>query len=351
MERVDDRAQVVVDLEVVVTADVFGRVERVRLVGNLVEEALDSGGVVAHARKVAHEVPVKTLGLTLEVAEVEVASAAEQLDLVGVVGLDDLEAARLRVGIASRTQRKAVTLGLVVVLEELGHVVEGARQRARQAVRVGQLHIAEGLVVEGRDVVDVGALDHLEMDLGVLEDELVGVVLVQLAGERAVGEAGVHVVDLDQAFVEEVADGARADPVVVVGVDGTVRREAPVVAVEEGADKGARQILGGEDRAVDRELARGDLLRLGEAEALDDVRALGEDGPDGVKHGGAKVGGLGLVDHIRRNDHVAVAELEHTTVLGEEVVLHVREGRKGQGLDVGGEERHFKWMFEKLGSV
>ncbi len=251
VECVDDRAEVVVDLEVVVPADVFGRVDHVRLVGNLVEHALDGGDVKAHAGEVAHEVPVETLGLALEVAEVKVARAAEQLHLVGVVGLDDLEAGRLRVGVDSRTQCVASTLGLVEVLEELGHVLEVTRQRARQTVGVGPLHVAETLVVEGPDVVDVGPLDHLEVDLGVLEDELVGVILVQLAGERAVGEAGVHAVDLDEALVEELADGARADPVVVVGVDGAVRREAPVVTVEVGADKGAREILGGEDGTVD----------------------------------------------------------------------------------------------------
>ena len=251
VKSVDDRAQIVVDLDVVVPADVLGGVEHVRLVGDLVEEAFDGCGVVAHAGKVAHEVPIEAFRFTLEVAEVEVARAPEQLHLVGVVGLDDLEARGLRASIALSTQRKAGAARAVEVLAELAHVVEHTRQRARQTVGVGLLHVAEPLVVEGADVVDVGPLNHLEMDLGVLEHELVGVILVQLAGERAVGEDGVHVVDLEEALVEELADGALADPVVVVGVDGTVRRETPVVPVEVGTDKGAREVLGGEDRAVD----------------------------------------------------------------------------------------------------
>ena len=62
---VDDGAQVVVDLDVVVLADVLGRVKRIDLVGDLVEEALNSGGVVAHAGKVANELTVEALGLAL----------------------------------------------------------------------------------------------------------------------------------------------------------------------------------------------------------------------------------------------------------------------------------------------
>lgn len=178
VKSVDDRAQVVVDLEVVVPADVLGGIGRVDLVGYLVEEALDGCGVVAHAGKVAHEVPIEAFRFTLEVAEVEVARAAEQLHLVGVVGLDDLEARGLRASIALGTQRKAGAARAVEVLAELAHFVEHTRQRARQTVGVGLLHVAEPLVVEGADVVDVGPLDHLEVDFGVLEDELVGVILV-----------------------------------------------------------------------------------------------------------------------------------------------------------------------------
>ena len=266
-----------------------------------------------------------------------------------MVGLDDLEARRLRVGVALSTQRKAGAARAVEVLAKVAEVVEDTRQRTRQTICVGLLHVAEPLVVEGADVVDVGTRDHLEMDLGVLEDELVGVILVQLAGERAVGEDGVHVVDLEEALVEEVADGALADPVVVVGVDGAVRREAPVVAVEVGADQGAREVLGRGNRALDWALVgRGEFLCLGETEALERVSALDENGTYRVGHGSAEVGRLGLGDHVRSNDHVAAAmvELKHTAVFADEVVLHVGEGGKGQGLDVGGEKRHFKLVFE-----
>ena len=352
VECVDNRAEIIVDVEVVIPADVFGRVNSVRLVSDLLEEALDSGGVITHAGEVAHKVPVDALSLTLDVSEVKVAGAAEQLHLVGVVGLDDLEARRLRVDVANSTQRKAGALGHVEVFEELAEVAEDTRKRARQAVRVGLLDVTTSLVVEGPDVIDIRAFNHLKVDLGVLKDELVSVIRVQLARERAVSEDGVHAVNLEEAFVEEVADGALADPIVVVCVDGAVRRQAPIIAVEVCANQSPREILGGGNGPDDRALGR-NLLRLGKAEALDVVRLFDKDGPDGVGHGSAEVGGLGLGDHIRSNDHKAVAfvELKHTAVLGEEVVLHVGEGLGRQGGDVGGEERHFKWMFEKLGVV
>ena len=341
VKGVDNRAEVVVDVEVVDLPDVLGDVDGVRLVSNFVKKPLNGRCVITHSREVEHEFFVNTLGLALKVAKVEVASPTQQHHLVGMARFDNLVARCLRANVAFGTQRKTSTVGLVEVLKELVEVGKTTRQRTRQTVSVGLLYVLKTLVVKSPNMVDVGARNHLEMDLGVLEHKLVGVVRVQLAGERAVGEDGIHPIDLEQALIEKVSDGALADPVVVIGINGAIRRQAPIVTVEVGADHGAREILGGDNRAVKRgDGPRRDFHSLGEAEALELVRALSEDGTDSVSHSLAEIRRLRLVDRVGRDDHKAGTKLEDTAVLAEEVGLDISEDLGRERGDVGGEERH-----------
>ncbi len=208
-------------------------------------------------------------------------------------------------------------------------------------------HVDVVLVVVGADMVDVRLRRELEVNLGVLEDELVGVVRVQRGGEWRDGEVGALFVDPAEALVEEVADGLLANPVVAVGVESTVRGEAPETAVVEGADERATEVLGSDDRALDRAgVADLDLLGLGESEAEKGVSGLVENGTYRVVEGGAKLGRLGLADGEVPgwHDHVVLKPVQHTAVLGGEVDPDILEGLRRERGDVASEKRHFRFL-------
>ena len=200
-------------------------------------------------------------------------------------------------------------------------------------------------------MVDKRPLEDLEVNLGVLEDELVGVADVELVGERRCREVTRLAVDAAEAVVEELPNGLVANPMIVVGVEGTVGREAPVVAVEVRADKRATEVLVRSDAPFDRASASlGQLVRLGVAEAEERAVVLAEDGADGFFDGGAELERLVGVDRVVRggDDHVGPLVVEHTAVLGGKVVAYSLEALGRERVDVGGDVRHGRERFDVI---
>ncbi len=338
----EDRLEVVVDEGVELLLDVLLDVDLVHRLRDVAQGLFDPARVVAKAGEGSEELLVAPLRLTLEVAEVHVASAAEQGELALVVGVEDLEAGHLLGAILGHAEGKAEDVFLEHRRHDLLVAGEFAHKRWRDVVGRG-FDIDVALVVEGPDVVDEGATEHLEVEFGVLEDELVGVAGVEHLGQWGHCEVCRCAVNLAQALVEELADGLVADPVVVVGVDGAVGREPPVVAVEVRANQRTAQVLGGDDVTLEVALiGSGELLGLGVAEAEEHVVVLAEDGTDGLLDGGAELEGLFGVDGVVTggNDDVRPVVVEHTAVLRDEVVADVLETGEGQGTDVVDNVRH-----------
>ena len=342
VERREDRLEVVVDEDVELLLDVLLDVDLVHRLRDRAQGLLDPARVVAKAGKGREELLVAALRLGLEVAEVHVASAAEQRQLALVVRVDDLVAGHLLGAILGQAEGKAEDVFLEHRRHDLLVAGELAHERRRDVVGRG-FDIDVVLVVEGPNVVDKGAIEHLKVELGVLEDELVGVAGVEHLGQGRHCEGCRRAVDLAQALVEELADGLAADPVVVVGVDGAVGSEPPVVAVEVRANQRTAKVLGGDDFAIEVHLVtNGDLVGLGVAEAEERVVALAKDGTNGLLNGGAKLEGLVGVDGVVAggDNDVRPVVVEHTAVLGGEVVADVLEVGEGQGVDVVDDVRH-----------
>lgn len=199
-------------------------------------------------------------------------------------------------------------------------------------------------------MVDERPLEDLEVDLRMLEDELVRVADVELVGERRRGEVALLAVDAAEALVEELPDGLLADPVVVVGVQGSVGGETPVVAVEVRADQRATEVLVRGDAPFNGTLASlGQLVRLGVAEAEERVVVLAEDGADGFLNSGAELGRLVGVDRVVRggNDHVGPLVVEHAAALAGEVVAYRLEALGRERAQVGDDVRHGRERFER----
>jgi hypothetical protein len=139
---------------------------------------------VADARKGLEQLLVEAVRFTLEVAEVEVAGATEQRELTLVVRVENLEARRLGHFVAGRAQRVAErTVASLEAFHDIFEAVEVGHEGRRDVVGA-EWHVDEPAVVEGANVVDERPLEDLEVNLGVLEDELVGVADVELVGER-----------------------------------------------------------------------------------------------------------------------------------------------------------------------
>ncbi len=348
---------VVVDSGFRALLDVVLDIDAVYGPSHVAEGLLDPARVVADAGECLEQLLVGPLRLTLEVAEVEVAGPAEQRELTLVVRVENLEARRLGNLVAGGTER--VSERAAVRLEashDLLEAVEVGHERRRDVVGA-EGRVDQPAVVEGPDVVDEGPLKHLEVELRVLEDELVGVAGDELVGERRRREATLLAVDAAEALVEELPDGLLADPVVVVGVQGSVGGEAPVVAVEVCADEGTTEVLVrgdapffviGEDKWAGASL--GQLVRLGVAEAEEHVVMLAEDGPDGFFDGGAELGRFVGVHRVVRggDDHVGPLVLENAAALAGEVVAYSLEARSRERADVGGDVRHGRERFESV---
>ena len=331
---------VVVDDGVGALLDVLLYVHLVDATRNAAERLLDPARVVANAGELLEQLLVGAVRLALEVAEVQVAGAAEQRELALVGRVENLEARRLGDLVASRAERVAerVFAALDTSHDLLEGVVVGHEGRRDVVGTSG--HVDEPAVVEGADVVDERPLEDLEVDLGMLEDELVRVADVELVGERRRGEGARLAVDAAEALVEELPNGLGADPVVVVGIEGAVGGEAPVVAVEVRADQRAAEVLVRGDASVDRALASlGQLVRL---------VVLAEDGPDGFLDGGAELGRLVGVDRVVRggDDHVGPLVVEHAAALAGEVVAYRLEALERERAQVGNDVRHGRERFE-----
>jgi hypothetical protein len=338
----EDRLVIVVDEDVGLFLDVLLDVDLVHRMRDGAQGLFDPARVVTEAGEGSEELLVAALHLTLEVAEVHVASATEQGELALVVGVEDLEPRHLLDTILGQAEGKAEG----VVLEHRRHdlLVAGelAHKRRRDVVGRG-FHIDVAAVVEGPNVVDEGPIEDLEVDFGVLEDKLVGVAGVEHLSQWRHCEGRRRAVDLAEALVEELADRLVADPVVVVGVDGPVGREPPVVAVEVRTNQRTTQVLGGDDVALEIALIGSrELVGLGVAEAEEGVVVLAEDGTNGLLNGGTELEGLVGVDGVVTggNDDVRPVVVEHTAVLGDEVVADVLEAGEGQGADVVDDVRH-----------
>ncbi len=217
-------------------------------------------------------VPVK-----LEPTEVEVGSVTPNLlCLDDAVGGEDL-ATELRVGSGGGVDEELLS-GVDVRLHELIVAREEQTARLREPVHAGP----DVLVVDervGADVEDAGASDALvEMNLGMNQHELVAVLGGEELSQRAHPERGLLAVDAAEALVEEATDGALADPVGLVGVEGAVGRHAPLVRVlvVVDANECAVDVLLRVDGALDT--TREVHVVLGEAAADDRIVALVENG-------------------------------------------------------------------------
>ena len=355
VDRREDRLVVVVDGGVGALLDVLLDVDPVDATRHVAEALLDPARVVANAGEGLEQLLVEAVRLTLEVAEVKVAGAAEQRELTLVVRVENLEAGRLGHFVTSRAERVAErTVASPEAAHDLLEAVEVGHEGRRDVVGADR-HVDEPAVVEGADVVDKRALEDLEVNLRVLEDELVGVADVELVGERRCREVTRLAVDAAEAVVEELPNRLVADPVVVVGVEGTVGRETPVVAVEVRTDKRATEVLVsgdaalfviGEDKWASASL--GQLVRLGVAEAEERVVVLAKDGPDSFFDGGAELERLVCVDRVVRggDDHVGPLVVEHTAVLSGKVVAYSLEALGRERVDVGGDVRHGRERFD-----
>ncbi len=265
--------------------------------------------------------------------------------------MEDLEPRRLRDLVAGGAERVSERFAVgLEVSHDLLEAVEVGHERGRDVVgpRGG---VYEPAVVEGPDVVDERPLKHLEVELRVLKDELVCVAGAELVGKRRRREATLLAVDAAEALVEELPDGLLADPVAVVGIQGAVGGDAPVVAVEVCADECTTEVLVRGDAPLDGAGASlGQLVRLGVAEAEEHVVMLAEDGPDGFFDGGAELEGLVCVDRVvgGGNDHVGPLVVQHAAVLGGEVVAYSLEARGPERADVGGDVRHGRERFESV---
>ena len=349
VDRRDDRLIVVVDDGLGALLDVLLDVDPVDATRHVAEALLDPARVVADAGEGLEQLLVEAVRLTLEVAEVQVAGATEQRELTLVVRVKNLEAGRLGHLVASRAERVAesVAVGLEAA-HDLLEAVEVGHEGRRDVVGADR-HVDEPAVVEGADVVDERPLEDLEVNLGVLEDELVGVADVELVDERRRREVTRLAVDAAEAVVEELANGLVANPVVVVGVEGAVGSEAPVVAVEVRTDKRATEVLVRGDATLDGASASlGELVRLGVAEAEERAVVLAEDGADGFFDGGAELERLVGVDRVVRggDDHVGPLVVEHAAVLGSKVVAYSLEALGRERADVGGDVRHGRERFD-----
>lgn len=349
VDRREDRLVVVVDGGVGALLDVLLDVDPVDATRHVAEALFDPARVVANAGEGLEQLLVEAVRLTLEVAEVKVAGAAEQRELTLVVRVENLEAGRLGHFVTSRAERVAErTVASPEAAHDLLEAVEVGHEGRRDVVGADR-HVDEPAVVEGADVVDKRALEDLEVNLRVLEDELVGVADVELVGERRCREVTRLAVDAAEAVVEELPNRLVADPVVVVGVEGTVGRETPVVAVEVRTDKRATEVLVSGDAAFDGASASlGQLVRLGVAEAEERVVVLAKDGPDSFFDGGAELERLVCVDRVVRggDDHVGPLVVEHTAVLGGKVVAYSLETLGRERVDVGGDVRHGRERFD-----
>ncbi len=347
----DDGLIVVVDNGVGALLDVLGDVDLVDATRHVAEALLDPARVVADAGEGLEKLLVEAVCLTLEVAEVQVAGATEQRELTLVVRVENLKARRLGHLVASRAERVAErTVSSPEAAHDLLEALEVGHEGRRDVVGADR-HVDEPAVVEGADVVDERPLEDLEVDLGVLEDELVGVADVELVYERRRREMARLAVDAAETLVEQLANGLVADPVVLVGVEGTVCCEAPVVAVEVRTDERATEVLVSSDAPFDRASSSlGELVRLGVAEAEERAVVLAEDGADGFFDGGAELERLVGVDRVVRggDDHVGPIVVEHTAVLGDKVVTYSLEALGRERVDVGGDVRHGRERFDVI---
>lgn len=256
--------------------------------------------------------------------------------------MDNLEAGRLGVLVAGRDKyvAKCAVLGFEVAHNFL-EVVEVCHERWVDPSFTMDVDVAT--VVEGTDVGDERAVEDLEVDFGVLEDELVRAVDIELVGERGVGEVALLVVDAANALVEELPNRLLADPIVVVGIDGTVCGETPVVTVEISTNESATEVLVRCDAALDRaHTSLGQFVGLGVAEAEEGVVMLAKDCADGFFDGGTELGRFLGEDGVvrRRNDHVGPLVVKHTAVLVGKVVTYNLEALNRERADVGGNAGH-----------
>ena len=343
VDRRENRLVVVVDDGVSALLNVLGDVDLVHATRHAGERLFDPARVVADAGKSLDQLLVEPVRLTLEVAEVQVARTTEQQELALVGRVEDLEARRLSHLVADRAQRVAERSAAgLEASHDLLEVVEVGHERRRDVVGA-ERHVDQTAVVEGANVVDKRPLEDLEVDLGVLEDELVRVANVELLGERRRREAARLAVDATEALVEELPNRLLANPVVVVGVQGAIGSKAPVVAVEVRTDQRAAEVLVRGDAPLKRRLASlGQLVRLGVAEAEERVVVLAEDGANGLFDGRAELERLVGVDRVVRggNDHVGPLIVEDTATLAGEVVAYRLEALGLERAEVGGDVRH-----------
>ncbi len=349
VDRREDRLVVVVDDCVGALLYVLVDVDMVDATGHVAERLLDPARVVADAGKSREQLLVGSVRLTFEVAEVQVARATEQRKLTLVFRVENLEARGLSNLVASRTQRVAErTVASLEAGHDLLEAVEVGHEGRRDVVGA-ERNVDKPAVVEGADVVDERPLEDLEVDLGILENKLVRVADVELVGERRRSEVARLAVDAAEAVVEDLANGPGADPVVLVGIEGAIGGEAPVVAVEVRADQRAAEVLVrsdapffviGEDKWALASL--GQLVRLGVAEAEERVVVLAEDGTDGFLDGGAELERLVSIDRVVRggDDHVGPLVVEHAAALAGEVVAYRLEALGRERAEVGGDVRH-----------
>jgi hypothetical protein len=238
-----------------------------------------------------------------------------------------------------------------VTVAELGNALEEVALGLGQAVD-GSANV---LLVDqrvGADVVDAGASDALvEMNFGVREHELVAVAGLEMVDERAHPEGSLLAVDATEALVEEATDGARANPVGLVGIEATVGRHAPLVRVlvVVDADEGSLDELLDVDGAVAGTHAD---VGLGVSTTDDRVVALVENGTLVLQenHVELLVERLELLDVVG-NEHVEVLILDDADVLGGEVVLDSLEVGREIAVDVGGDGLHCSGWLVVLGQI
>jgi len=220
-------------------------------------------------------------------------------------------------------------------MRHLSEVVEHEDLGLRQAISTLIVEVHHVDVVEGAHVEHHRTLRHLEVDLRVLEHELVAVVRVQQVRQRRGREGSRHAIDLAQDLIEQHANRLRADPEVVVRIQGAVGRDAPLASVVVRADHRATKVLGRDETLLQVETSiHGDVLRTGEAEAGDAVVDLVQDRANCVDH-------VECLVVIGRADHVGVLVLKHAAVLRLEVLFDLVEALVCQvGADVADKRSH-----------
>lgn len=176
-----DRTQVEVDLGGVVLLDVLLEVETSDIFGDGENRLVDPAGIVANAGERSDEIDVDSLGLRLEIAQVQVAGATDELLFLHEALGQQLVAVVLSVVVGLRSEGVA-ELVRAHLLNSSSHFRVGVEEndaRLRQTMSTFIVEIDVLSVVEGSDVEQHRALSHLEMNFGVLKNELVAVVAVQ----------------------------------------------------------------------------------------------------------------------------------------------------------------------------